>query len=518
MLDEDAPRRVVPRWRASWVTAQTPEGQSLRSGNAPNYQPSLERAKTEFGMEPSVPVASELMFIAEQAQNRELATQAAQTILDARSTIGSQSLLAAARRIVDNVGRPEHFSGSVETFIREARKSLKLNFSNPILLTDVAWAMTAEGNAPSAEKHINAALALAPASRVILRSAVRYFLHRGQKERAHQLLMRSPLLRGDPWIQASEIAVSTVLGRTSRLVKVADRQLQAQEVLPTDQTELSSAVATVHLNAGSDKKAKKLFVKSLGLPNDNVVAQAEWAARKLGLVVPEVALQVKYSFEANSAHSYRVLDMDSAIEHANYWRADEPFASRPLGWLAHLHAINDDFIRAAEFHQLLIASEPEHDTTDLLNQNFSRIETGAVDEAWIQLQSILRQSPAAAHWPQILANAGALAYATGEVEQGRELYERAAQAARSSRDPRAEALVRAFFARAAVKYGDPQAVEIVRETSTLQILSLNPSATFVVKRLVDEETRKKLATSAQKRVPKEKLTWDSVKNILTIRH
>lgn len=517
MLDEGGPRRVVPRWRASWVSAQTPEGQPLKAGTQPDFGPSLARAKSEFDASPTeIPLAAELMFIATQAGDGALAAEAAGRILAVRDRIGSSSLIKAAERVAGQAGT-EFFLGNARQFIHEARRVLMTDFDNPILLIDVAWAMTASGSSEAAERFVRTALALAPQNRFVVRSAVRYFLHRGMRDRAHSILLRSTLLHGDPWIQASEIAVATVLGKTSKLVKAADRHLESMKVLPASVSELSSAVATVHLNAGSDKKAKRLFSRSLIRPNDNVVAQAEWASRKLGLVVPEAALNVRLSFEANSAHSYRNLDIDNAIEQAKFWKEDEPFASRPVGWLGHLFAINDDFERASEYYQAVLDLEKDHDTGDLLNQNFSRIETGALEQAAQQLMRLSRADDASYHRPQILANAGALAYASGEISSGRELYERAAMAARYAGETRTEAVVRSFFARAAVKYGDPQSAHIVAEVSSLPIISLSPSATHVARRLVDDQTRKTLEASAAKKVARQQLHWDPVTNVLTLK-
>ena len=517
MLEDSRPRRVVPRWRASWKAAQTPEGQSNKSAIRPDLSRALERAKRESeAASQVVPIAAELMFVAQQAGSRDLAVDAAQTILSARDHISSSSLLKAADRIVSDIG-VDSLVGSSVAFIKEARRSLRMDFQNPVLLMDVARAMTASGNALSAERFVKTALALAPTNRFILRSAVRYFLHLGQREHAHYILLKSSLLKGDPWIQASEIAVATVLGKTSRLVKATDRMLEASGVLLPNQSELGSAIATVHFNAGSDKRAKRLFAKTLDNPNDNVVAQAEWAARRLGLVVTEAALKVKYSFEANSAYSYRVLRIDKAIEQAIFWQEDEPFASRPVSWLAHLYAINDDFQLAAEYHQKVLELEKEHDTGDLLNLNFSRIETGALDEALPQLLKLSKVADASKHRAQILANAGALTYAEGGIEEGRDLYEAAARTAKAAGDLKTEALVRAFFARASVKYGDPQSANIIAAVAKLPTLNLNPSATHVVRRLVDEETKKRLESSSRGRVAKQKLEWDSVNNILTLK-
>jgi tetratricopeptide (TPR) repeat protein len=516
MFEGSGPRRVVPRWRASWVTAQTPEGRSNRQGIAPSLEAAVGRATAEFEAAPSVPLAAELMFVARQAEETELAEYAAAHILRFRGHISSRTLLKEAAEISGR--RPaEHVIGETDVFLAHARRLLRRDFDNPVLLTDMAWAITAAGRARAAERYVRAALALAPNNRFVLRAAVRYFLHLGDKQRAHRLLLKSQLLQGDPWIQASEIAVASVLGKTSRLIKSSERMLEAAGVLPANLSELGSAVATVHLAEGDTKRAKRLFTRTLASPNDNVVAQAEWATRKLDLVVTESALKVKYSFEANSAHSYRNLDVGTAIQQAHYWREDEPFAARPIGWLAHLYAINDDFERAVEYHQQLLELKSDGDTGDLLNQNFSRIETGAFDEAARQLMQLSLRQDATEHRAQVLANAGALAYAAGDVFAGRELYERGAAAAKASGDLRTEALVRAFFARAAVKYHDPRSADIVQDAANLQTLSLNPSATFVMRRLVDEETKRKLELSAENRVARHRLEWDALNNVLRLK-
>ncbi len=515
MFDESAPRRVVPRWRSSWVTATTPEAKSNKSGAAVDLTSALRLAEKEFRADSSVPIASELMFVAVQAKDYKLAQDAAHSILARKNEIKASSLIRSAERVLsgDMSSLPNVKNGD---FIQAGRKLLLQNYNNPILLMDVAHALTANGQQKSAERFIRSALHLAPNNRFILRSAVRYYLHIGLKDYAHTLLIKSPLLGGDPWIQASEIAVSSVLGKTSKFVKGIDRLLQDAPVLAINHSELGSAIATVHMNSGSDKRAKKLFAKSLINPNENTVAQAEWAARRLGLVVSEKALQVPLSFEANSTHSYRSLEIEHSIEQAMYWMDDEPFASRPIGWLGYLHSINDDFEKAAEYHQRVIQLESAPSTVDLLNLNFSRIECGAFEDATAQLVELSRASDVGKHSAHLFANAGALSYATGDIEGGRELYQRAIDAAKSRSETNTEALVRAFSARAAVKYGDLQRDEIVQKVMEYSSLHSNPGATHVLRRLVDKVSRDKLEATAKKKVAKQKLSWDSVTNTLTI--
>lgn len=515
MFDESGPRRVVPRWRSSWRTAESGEAKSNRAPRPQDLSGAIREAKLDFDAINSVPAAAELMFIANEARDDELARMAATRILINEEQISSSSLIAAARRI-ETGDAYRGFDGPRNDFVREARRLLRRDFNNPVLLTDVALALTGSGRGKAAERFMRTALALAPDNRFVTRSAVRYFLHRGFKDEAHRILLRSKLLASDPWIQASEVAVATVLGKSSKQVKKIDQFLSRVSVLPPNLSELGSAIATVHLNSGSDKLAKKLFAKTLISPNDNVVAQAEWAAKSISLVVGEAALNVPFSFEANSAHSYRNLDVERAILEAKAWKDDEPFASRPVGWLAHLFAISDRFEEAVEYHQLVLEMENENSTGTLLNLNFSRIETGALEQATTQLIHLSKALDAKDHRSQILANAGALAYSGLNFELGRMLYSEAAKAAKAISDTRTEMMVRAFFSRAAVKYGDPQAQQILAETSSNQNLKVNPSATFVVGRLVDIELQRRLEATARKRVAKQQLEWDPATNVLRL--
>src|SRR5690606_37765932 len=111
------------------------------------------------------------------------------------------------------------------------------------LLMDVARELTATHHDAAALRYVRAAVAMAPTSRFVVRAAARYYLHIGEYDVAHDILRRTPLLSSDRWIQASEIAVATVRGRTSSLVKRTIRNLSQSKVIESDSSELASAVA-----------------------------------------------------------------------------------------------------------------------------------------------------------------------------------------------------------------------------------------------------------------------------------
>lgn len=159
MLDESGPRRVVPRWRSSWVAATTPETIANKRGKSTDFSLAVQTAEAEFRADNSVPIASELMFVADQAGNSTLAKEAALSILSHEKSLSAASLISSAKRILNsNEILALDAENNNNNYIRKARAQLKQNYDNPILLIDLAHALTASGRAASAERFIRAAL------------------------------------------------------------------------------------------------------------------------------------------------------------------------------------------------------------------------------------------------------------------------------------------------------------------------------------------------------------------------
>jgi len=513
MLDQSQPRRVIPRWRSSWITAQTAEAWVRPPAEKTDYGQAIASKQMELALEANVPIASELMFLATQAGNQSAAKQAAMMIVENAEKIGATRLVAVAKRILEESDETP-VSAPAHDFVREARKLLALDFRNPVLLTDVARELTAKGHDRAALRYIRTAVALAPQSRFVVRAAARYFLHVGDREQAHELLKRTPLLRFDPWIQASEIAVATVRGRVSSHIKKANLRVAGAKVVSVQLSELASALATVELQAGSEKKAKQLFKQALTHPTDNSLAQAEWAATRLKLVVDDAALRTPMSFEANSNNAYRKLLVREAIEFARQWAYDEPYASRPLGALCFLYSLEGRFEEAEKFALEAIKVDGQDNFPLQLNLLFTRIQQGEIDTSYTEFLRLAKRPEAKEHATHVFANAGALAYATGDFGLGREFYQRAIQTARRKSQPNEEALARAFFARAAAIHMDPDLDSIVQEAARAIERLPSPGALHIVHDLVGAEKQKKLETTAAGRVAKRHWEWDAATNTL----
>ncbi|UVA78029.1 hypothetical protein [Pandoraea commovens] len=506
-------RRVVPRWRTSIVTAQTDEAKTSPSAIRRDLSAEVARKESEFISDGSVPIASELMFLASEAGLADVARKAANVIIANEAKIGGRQLIRTAKKIL-GTDDEERVQASSADFVKEARKHLLANYRNPVLLMDVARALTVEQHEKSALRYVRAAVAMAPQSRFVVRAAARYYLHIGEHEIAHDLLRGSPLLKSDPWVQASEIAVATVRGRTSSLVKQNVRRLLDEKRIGADQSELASALATVEYLNGGDKRAKQLFQKALIHPNDNSLAQAEWAASKLRLIVNDDALRTPLSYEANSHNAYRKLQIEEAISHALAWVDDEPFGSRSHDALCYLYSIDGQYERAQKAVEAAIKVDGKASFHLRLNLLFAKIQNGDLDDAFDELMILARLPESRTHSTQLLANAGALAYAAGEFEYARDYYERSIRIAKAKNLPDIEALARAFYARCATIAGDPNASTIVSESASKVQQLPSAGAIYVVRSLVGDGVRSRLDATASQRVRKRQWTWDMASNTL----
>lgn len=515
MLEESKSRNVIPRWRSSTMTVSTNEANFGSAKRKSDYRVDLAQSESEFTLTPTVPIASELMFLANEAGHLDLTQKAAKFILNEKDAVKSNSLRQFAKKAISvDVDSAASRPKVGREFLKESRQLLSLEYRNPVLLMDVARELTAMGHHQSAHRYVKAAISLAPESRFVVRSTARYFLHIGDHDQAHDILRRSPNIKTDPWIQASELAVATVRNKPSMLSKQMFRSLLEAKHIGPDRAELASAVATMELKSGSNKTAKQLFKKALVNPNDNSLAQAEWAAEKLKLVVDEKALQTPLSFEANSNNAYRRLEVSEAISHALNWALDEPFASRPFDALSYFYSLEDNFVNALKSAEQAIRVADDEKLYLLLNRLFAKIQLGQIDDSFTELLRLAKHRDAKAHAIHLLANYGALAYATGDLLQGRLFYEQAIEMARKRRDSHSEGQALAFYARAAIAHGDPQVFEIL-DRANKQVSKLpSQGAIYVVSRLVSEEKRKALVATATDRIQKREWSWDSASNTL----
>ena len=172
----------------------------------------------------------------------------------------------------DSIESPRQSKSTLYREIRTHRKHVIEAPRDAIEWIELARGFTTAGVNNKAHRAIRAALQLAPNNRFVLRSASRFLIHIDEKEAAHHLLTKAGITSHDPWLLASEIAISSSIGRTSNLIKAARVKMEA-DIRPSELTELASALGTLEAENGKDRIARRFLRQALNGANENSVAQ-----------------------------------------------------------------------------------------------------------------------------------------------------------------------------------------------------------------------------------------------------
>jgi hypothetical protein len=312
---------------------------------------------------------------------------------------------------------------------------------DPLLWVDLAREYSILGQTDPARRALRVAVALAPQNRFVLRSTSRFLLHVNEPSAAADLLVRSHLLRMDPWLLAAEIVSADISGRHPRFVRSGKQIVESGHFSDRDISELASALGTLELRAGRRRDVRKLLAKALVDPTENSVAQAGWIARHMdGFELPDTVLSVPRAFEAGAWEATLRGEYTEAIGLSWEWLRDEPFATRPAlfgSWIASM-AIGD-YGEAAELVKAAAGANPG-DPRLIAQLLYCRASDGQVEAAESLLEKLertIRQGESGrseAEWNVILsADRGLLAFRRGNHAEGRRFYEAALEIAVENR-------------------------------------------------------------------------------------
>lgn len=463
MFNEDQDRRMVPRWRDSLRTVATGELTPLSTRPVPEALgiEFLVSKVADWRKHRTVSFAADLVGAAIVLGRESEVTEAAEFLLSNSSKVSSAALKLAKRilHLADEAMEPPLYYEESSTeiskkAIHDLRVRLRDDPRNALALVDIARHYSILGFNEQARRAIQKGIALAPENRFTLRSAVRFYIHVGDLEVAHDILKRSERTKSDPWLLAAEIAAATVAGRTSRLVRRGRSFLNSHT--PFQTTELASAIGTLELNAGNNRGALKLFRHSLIEPTDNSVAQVEWASQRLAnLEVEQQHLNTPLSYEARAWDSYLEGKWLEAYAECRRWLSDEPYSSRPaiLGTFITSVAL-ENYSEAERIARRSLKANPNSQLL-LNNLAFALASAGNVEEAtkfYNQMDHDQCDEGEKIAW---LATGGLLSFRQRNVEDGRFLYQKAIASAKD--DPLRKALAAAFLAREELLAGTPQA-------------------------------------------------------------
>ena len=383
-LDPDRDRKVIPRWRPFHTTLGLGQMDSVKPAKRRMTGEDLLHSKfvdwhaERTGIHASDLVGSAIVLgrgaevgeAAEYLQRRESdGSRWAKEL--AGIALGSRQLERTELAIP-----PRTRASELKKEVKKLRHLLRSEARDAFLWVDLARVYAALGLSSKAERCMEVALGLAPDNRFVLRCASRFWIHRDNPEKGHDIITRSNRTRFDPWLLAAEIAAGDAAGRSSRFMRPARRLLVTRDIAPAHLSELASAVATVELGTGSNKRGRKLLELSLEDPTENSIAQAEWISRReVSITLDSRLVQRPDVYEAAAWSCFKKGDWKAATEKCRLWHFDQPFSSRPGVLGSYIAAI------ALENYNLRgIISDSAHTTRHRLRvgRGVRTIATGAV--------------------------------------------------------------------------------------------------------------------------------------------
>ena len=484
-------RQVVPRWRPWRVTtrlglADSREG--VRVVPSPDTQ-SVAQRLDDWTRHGDAFHAGDLLGTAFGVGCEDRARHAAEAVLKESYRRTPAPLRLLAERILNGETPLPSTPLALDAGARHARiHNLKARLrawpNDALAHIDLAREYTILGQRSRAVRPVITALAQAPGSPFVIRSAARFFLNDGDHERALSVVRRAPNLQADPWLLSAEVAISDAAGRATRFAKAARSLLSRGAFSPKHLSELACALATIELESGNRRLARKLFVTGLENPTENAAAQAEWAFGEIDNLAVATQVAPERSYEAEALSHLGRGEWDLAIENARLWRLDEPFSARSAyfgSWTASV--VRDDAELALQFANLGLSTKPK-DKLLLNNKAVALALLGRPIEARQALQLISPADLQDGLEATYVATQGLIEYRCGQPEVARALYESARELTRKRKNAREEAWSMLFQAREERRF-DASAAERLVSDARERIKLLRPREAAVAGRLLE---------------------------------
>lgn len=428
-------RLVFPTWRKYKDALLRGELDPISRSKEINYTIKFDKDFSEqtvkkWNKNKSIGLAADILNFSEmyKLSNSKIAIEASEYILKNKELAG-YSLANLASNILnrttsgvfyDTSFRPSPFPTN-DILFAEIAKFKKMVVREPRFA--VGWIELARryvllAQVSKAEDCINKAIFSAPNNRYVLRSAARFYIHKGDSGQAFDSLVKSPKASSDPWILASILALSMEIEKITNHYNKGLKLINDKQFDPYDISELSSSMATLDLFNGKFKSSRRLFEQSLKRPNDNSLAQVFWNNSISNSRKSEVIEKEPYAYEARTVQQYKLKLIEESLQQNVEWINDEPFSNRPF-ILASYNSLTflEDFTRAEEIAMLGLKSNPD-DKFLKNNLAYALIMQNKTDEA----SKVLNSIPISDSTFSSVATQGLLNFRRGNLEDGRKLY------------------------------------------------------------------------------------------------
>ncbi len=440
-------RNVIPNFRNLAKTTQLGELDSVNQcsvSTTPSFH-DIQSLASDWNKTPSLVIALDLMNHAILSDNKSLteAIEAANYVFSHPGSTQRQKDFAGKLIGKDILKENHNYNISFQDFltdenrqrirhkIRDLKSFVIINIRNPFAYVELARLYSIVGNKKKAIRSITTAAHLAPHNRYVIRSLIRLAVHYHEEDLALFCLRQNQfLLKKDPWILASDIAVTTSLSLPATNVKKGIQLLDSWNDNRFHISELASAIATLELMNGSRKRSRGYFKLAIEIPNDNTLAQVEWANSKDSLLNIDVNYEDLNTFyEAKARDSYSAKKWQDVIELTQKWFMDQPFSKTPVLIGSDVAgSVYQDYDTASMFCKAGLISHP-NDPLLLNNIAYYHALENQTEEALEYLDSISFAN--ADQITQLCAKAtrGLIHFRNKQYQQGRVLYQEAIESA-----------------------------------------------------------------------------------------
>jgi tetratricopeptide (TPR) repeat protein len=485
-LFEHKDRRVVPNWRSFGRSIVLGELNSFQiERTEPLEETSIEDYVIDFKINKTIIHASDLLSaaIVNDHRDHEVVISAAKFILK-NSEKATKSQISLSQKILNNSPEKDislkfkevgisNYSAIINPFplyekIRATKELLRLYPNNAILYVELSRYYSILGQEKSSIQSMKIALHIAPHNRFVLRSATRLFAHYNTVQNnyldyIHRVLKNSPLTPIDPWLASAEISISTIKGQNSKFLKKGMNLLNSKNISPFNFTELASSLGTVELINGSSRKSRDFFNKSLISPNDNTLAQIEWASTKDNRIeITQDNYNLAINFEALALDNYQNKEYEIALDNAIKWLSDQPYSKRPVMFGSNLAStIMKDQDKAIAIINAGLISHP-YDPQLLNNLAYSLALEGKPNEALTELEKLKGKTNIDASTQICITATRGLAYfRLGQIDLGRHLYLEAIKKTKSISNQNLNWIAILNYAREELLHGSEESLEIM---------------------------------------------------------
>lgn len=459
VLNKKIRRDVIPRWRLS---VSKPDFDSFPARDVKKQLSSGPQQDPisyldEFIKSGKLLVGAEALSVSISLGDNDVALRVANE-LKKFDLSGLPALADRVKKFLERRGErspDEEIQKKEDIQIRRLKRIVRGYPRSPLAWLDLAFSYAANGYLSRAEKAVSVAISLEPNHRGIVRSASRFFVHKGEIDRALAVISKSGLVRTDPWLVSAHIATARAGGFTSNLIGAGRKMFKNENFRPDQVSELGAALATNELEHGNVRLAQKLVGKAMRAPTENAVAQVAWleTTGKTDFSAAEIVSRVPAAWEARTFELYERKEWRASCEQAQKWLHDQPFSSRP--------AIHGSFVAATfleDYALSLVFAESGYraNPTDIVlanNYAVALAENDRVADAKRVFADALRGQDSVLKWT-LRATEGLLLYRDGDVEGGRAAYDDARVHFSEIGDKRSEILATVFQAREESRLGN----------------------------------------------------------------